>query len=307
MSRRGWVLFVALGAIWGIPYMLIRISVREVSPEFLVLVRTGGGALLLSPFAARRGMLRPVMQHWKPLVAYTIAEIGVPWLLLFNAERKLTSSLSGLLVAAVPIVGAVLAQLTGTDRLDARRVAGLVLGICGVASLVGLDVAGSDILSALSLGVVAIGYAIGPWILYKHLSRLPGISVVASSLAMCAVAYAPIAAFFLPTKPLSGSVVASLVTLTVICSAVAFVAFFALVAEVGAMRSNVVTYLNPAVAVLLGITVLGERFNVGIAAGFVLILSGSYLATRPLRSPPAAADKPEEPGDMARAPTIAEP
>jgi drug/metabolite transporter (DMT)-like permease len=284
VTRRGWVLFVALGIIWGIPYLLIRVSVREVSPALLVLVRTGGGALLLAPLAARRGMLTSVLQHWKPLVAYTVAEMGVPWLLLFNAERRLTSSLAALLMAAVPIVGAVLAQLTGTDRLDRRRTAGLVLGICGVGALVGLDVAGSNLLAALSLGVVAIGYALGPWILSKYLSQLPGIGVVTCSLVLCAVIYAPIAAFSLPSRPLSFSVVASMATLTVLCSAVAFVAFFALIGEVGAMRSNVVTYVNPAVAVLLGVSILGERFNAGIAVGFVLILSGSFLATRPLRS-----------------------
>ena len=153
-----------------------------------------------------------------------------------------------------------------------------------MALSVGLDVAGSNLLAALSLGVVAIGYTLGPWILAKYLSQLPGIGVVTCSLVLCAVIYAPIAAFSLPSRPLSFSVVASMATLTVICSAVAFVAFFALIGEVGAMRSNVVTYVNPAVAVLLGVSILGERFNAGIAVGFVLILSGSFLATRPLRS-----------------------
>lgn len=309
MTRRGWVLFIALGIIWGVPYLLIRISVREVSPPLLVFVRTAGGALLIWPFVARRGAMRPVLEHWKALVAYTVAEIALPWLLLFNAERRLSSSLAGLLVAAVPIVGAVIARLTGTDRLDRRRAAGLLLGILGVATLVGFDVGRSSALAALSLAVVATGYALGPWILARYLSEVPAMSVVAASLSLCALVYAPVAAFELPSRSLSGSVIISMATLTVLCTAIAFVAFFALIGEVGAMRATVITYVNPAVAVLLGVTVLGEHFGVGTAIGFVLILSGSYLATRPLRVSAAttAVRSPATGQHGPRAPTVAEP
>jgi len=282
MTRRAWLLFVALGIIWGFPYLFIKISVREVSPALLVLVRTGGGALLLAPVLAARGGLRAALSRWKPLLVYSCVEIAVPWYLLFNAEKRISSSLAGLLIACVPIAGAVLATVTRTDRLDARRVSGLLLGLCGVAALVGFDVGRSSILAALSLGIVAIGYALGPWILSKYLSGLSGVSVVTCSLAVCAVIYSPFAAFSLPTRSLSGSVVASMVALTVLCTAVAFVGLFLLIGEVGAMRSNVITYVNPAVAVLLGVSVLGERFGIGTGIGFVLILSGSFLSTRPL-------------------------
>ncbi len=296
MTRRGWALFVALGVMWGLPYLLIRVSVREVSPALLVFVRTAGGAALLAPFAARRGALAPVLRHWKPVVAFTCVEIGVPWLLLFSAEEHLTSSLAGLLVAAVPIAGAVLARLTGTDRLDRRRVSGLALGMAGVAALVGVDVRGSSAVAAASMVVVVVGYAIGPWILARYLSELPGISVVAASLALCALVYAPVVAFVLPTRNLSGEVVASMVGLTVVCTVLAFLAFFALIGEVGAMRATVITYVNPAVAVLLGVTVLGEHLGPGTAIGFVLILTGSFLATRPLRGGPVTEGVPAPSG-----------
>ena len=265
--------------------MLIRISVREVSPPLLVFVRTAGGALVLLPLAALRGELVPVLRRWRPLVAYTCVEIGVPWLLLFSAERRLSSSLAGLLIASVPIAGAVLALCTGSDRLDRRRAAGLVLGLLGVVALVGFDVHGSSLPAALSLAVVAIGYALGPWLLAQRLSGLPGIGVIAASLALCALLYSPAVVLALPTRPLSGSVVASMATLTVVCTAVAFLAFFALVSEVGAMRTTVITYVNPAVAVVLGVSVLGEPFGVGTGVGFALVLTGSFLATRPLRTP----------------------
>jgi drug/metabolite transporter (DMT)-like permease len=314
MTRRGWILFFALGVIWGLPYLLIRVSVREVSPPLLVFVRTAGGAILLLPFVARRERIAQLLAHWRPLLAYTVIEIGVPWFLLFDAEKRLSSSLAGLLIATVPIFGAVLAQATKTDKLDRRRVSGLALGICGVAALVGFDVHGSNLIAALSLAVVSFGYALGPWVLARHLSDLPGISVVAGSLVLCAVAYAPIALTDLPTRKLSSSVVASMVTLTVLCTAIAFVVFMSLIKEVGAMRTTVITYVNPAVAVLLGVSVLGEQFGLSTAIGFVLILAGSFLATRPLRerSPVrgaragGAADTVARSG-TAEAPVVAEP
>ena len=281
-TGRGWILFVALGIIWGIPYLLIKVAVREVSPTFLVLMRTGGGALLLLPIAAARGELRPLLRHWKPLVAFSVAEMGLPWLLLFNAERRLSSSLTGLLIAAVPLVGALLAWLSGSDRIDIRRMSGLLLGMGGVGLLVGFAVGGSQLPAAVSLLGVVVGYALGPWILSRYLRDLPPLGVVAGALTICTVFYAPIAAFSLPEKPLSASVVEAIVTLTVVCTVAAFLVFFALVGEVGPMRMTLITYVNPAVAVLLGVTVLGEHFGVTTAVGFVLILGGCFLASRPV-------------------------
>ena len=300
MTRRAWVLFLALGVIWGFPYLLIKIAVREVSPAFLVFVRTGGAALMLAPVAAAKGNLGAVLRRWRPLVIFSVVEIAVPWLLLFNAEKRLASSLAGLLLASVPIMGAVLAQATGSDRLDRRRVAGLVIGLGGVIAVVGLDVSSSNLWAAASIVIVAAGYALGPWVLAQYLSDLPSIAVIAASLMVCTVIYAPIAAFALPSRSLSQSVVISIVALTVACTAVAFVGMFVLIDEVGAMRATVVTYVNPAIAVLLGVTVLGEHFGVGTGLGFVLILGGSFLATRPLRtlgspSPPLAPERHDEP------------
>ncbi|HLI44361.1 MAG TPA: EamA family transporter [Acidimicrobiales bacterium] len=287
MSRKGWLLFVAMGVIWGLPYLLIKIAVRQVAPPMLVEMRTGGAALLLLPLALGRGELAPVLRRWRPLVAFAVAEMAVPWLFLFSAERRLSSSLSGLLVAAVPIIGTVLGALTGVERLDLGRLGGVALGLGGVAALVGFDVSGSDGWAAASIGIVAIGYALGPWILSRHLSDLPNLGVISAALALCAVIYAPIAAFDVPAHALSRSVVLSVAGLTLVCTALAFVVFFALIAEVGPVRSTVITYVNPAVAVLLGVTVLGEHFGFGTAAGFVLIILGCVLATghAPHRSP----------------------
>jgi drug/metabolite transporter (DMT)-like permease len=279
VSRRGWVLFIVMGFIWGLPYLLIKVAVREISPPLLVLFRTGGGALILAPIAALRGELRPILRYWRPLCVYTLVEMGIPWILLFHAEQRLPSSLSGLLIAAVPLAGAVLAWVTGSDRFNRRRVAGLALGLGGVALLVGFDVGHSDLWAAVSLGGVVVGYALGPWVVVHHLSDAPPLGMVAGSLVLCACGYAPIAAFNLPHHTLGAPEIESVVALTVVCTAVAFVLFFALIAEVGAYRATVITYVNPAVAVVLGVTILDERFSFATAAGFILIVAGCLLAT----------------------------
>src|SRR3954467_15825612 len=159
MSRRGVLLFAAMCVIWGIPYLMIRVAVRELAPVTLVFLRTGIAALLLAPFAAYRGELRPLVPRWRPLLAYTAVEVAIPWVLLARAETKLTSSLTGLLIAAVPLVGALIVTLTGDrERLGARRWLGLLIGIAGVAALVGLDVGEVDVLAIAEIGLVAVGY-----------------------------------------------------------------------------------------------------------------------------------------------------
>jgi drug/metabolite transporter (DMT)-like permease len=305
VTRRGWALFLALGVIWGLPYLLIRVSMREVSPVFLVFVRTAGGSLLLAPFVVRRGALGPLLARWKAVCAYTVVEIVVPWVVLSNAEKTVTSSLSGLLVAAVPIAGAVVARITGTDRIDGRRATGLILGLAGVAALVGFDVGGPHLLVVSSFLLIIAGYALGPWVFSKYLSDLPGPSVVIVSLTLAAIVYAPFAVVQRPHHGLSTAVLLSLIGLIVVCTVGGFLTFFALISEIGPMRAIVITYLNPAVAVLLGVAVLGEQFGPATAVGFVLVLSGSVLATRPLRARalPGSANKQL----LERPPTVAEP
>jgi drug/metabolite transporter (DMT)-like permease len=284
------VLFGAMCVIWGVPYLMIRVAVRELTPATLVFARTGLAAVLLLPIAARRKELRGLLPHWKPLLLFAAIEIGAPWLLLASAEEHLTSSLTGLLIAAVPLIGAVVATLTGGDEgLAGRRLAGLLVGLTGVAAIVGLDVHGTSPAALAELGVVAIGYAVGPLILARRLSDLPSLGVIAVCLAACAIVYAPLAATELPPRFPSGRVVASVVGLAVLCTALAFVLFFALIAEVGPVRATVITYLNPAVAAVLGVSVLGESFTVGMGIGFVLVITGCALATRKTAPPAVSA------------------
>ncbi len=280
MSRRGWVLFLAMGVIWGIPYLLIKVAVEDLPPASLVLARTSLAGLLLVPVAAGRGLLRPLVPYWRPMLVYTLVEICAPWILLGYAETQLSSSLTGLLVAAVPLVAAVMVKVTGHEPMSLPRVAGLLVGFCGVAVLVGFDVGASRPGPVAAVGLVAICYAAGPLILARHLAHLPSLGVVAASLAVAAVLYLPAGVARWPDVPPDAETWWAVVGLAVICTAVAFILFFELIAEVGPSRSTVITYVNPAVAVTLGVIVLDEQFTIATGAGFALILAGSVLSTR---------------------------
>ena len=280
MSRRGWFLFVAMGVIWGIPYLLIKVAVEDLSPASLVFARSALATLLLVPLASARKVLRPVLPAWKPLLVYTFIEICIPWVLLGYAEQELSSSLTGLLVAAVPLVGAVLVKATGDDTLGTKRVTGLLIGFAGVAALVGFDVGASNAGAVAAVGGVAICYAIGPLILARTLADLPSLGVVAASLAITAVFYTAVRPRRVarPGRP-SADTWLAVTGLAVICTAVAFIVFFELIAEVGPARSTVITYVNPAVALALGAIVLDEQITATTGLGFALILVGSVLAT----------------------------
>jgi drug/metabolite transporter (DMT)-like permease len=274
--------------IWGVPYLLIRVAVRDVSPAAVVFLRSGLGGAVLLPFAVRQGGLAKLLRRWRPLLAYTAVEVTLPWWLLTRAEQNLSSALAGLLIAAVPLLGVLLTRLTTTpEPVDRTRLGGLLLGVVGVGALVGLQVGHVDMPAVGAVLLTAVGYATGPLLLTRSLADLPAVGVVVVSLLVSAAVWAPAAALSWPAH-VSGDAAASIAALAVVCTSAAFLLFFALIAEVGPTRATVITYVNPAVAIALGVTVLGERFTVGMAIGFPLVLLGSVLATRSSRaaSPP---------------------
>jgi drug/metabolite transporter (DMT)-like permease len=230
----------------------------------------------------RRGWLHP---RWRPLLVFAAIEIALPWLALSSAERRVSSSLAALLLAAVPFTAVAIAAATGGERFGSRRIAGLFVGIGGVGAIVGLDIGHTSGVGIAEMAVVILGYAAGPWVLSRYLSDLPSLGVIAASLAVTTIVYAPVAALQLPSSLPSGRVLASIAGLAVVCTALGFVLFFELIADVGPVRSTVITYINPAVAALLGVAVLSERFTAGMAVGFALVLAGSVLATGSARRP----------------------
>ncbi len=300
MSRKGWLLFGALCIIWGIPYLFIRVAVRDFSPPALVFFRTAPAALLLLPLAVRGGHLRPALAHWRWVLVFAVVELAVPWLLLARAEQHISSSLAGLLIATVPLMGAVIYSFVpGMEHLDARRLAGLVVGFAGVAALVGIDLGHLDLVAVAEVIVTAFGYALGPLVISRRLADLQGLGVTSVAVTVTAIAYAPLALTALPQSP-SFAAIAAVAVLALVCTALAFVIFFDLILEAGPSRATVITDINPLVAVLLGVVVLSEPFTVGIAVGLPLLLAGSVLATRrsrePLTSPPPPASPDPERG-----------
>jgi drug/metabolite transporter (DMT)-like permease len=295
MNQRGLLLFALMSVIWGIPYLFIRVAVAEISPAALVLARTALAAAILLPIALVRVDLRPVLARWRWVVAFAAVEIAIPWVMLGSAEQHLSSSLTGLLIAGVPLVGTVLALATGgADRLGQTGLVGLLIGLVGVAAIVGGDYATSDPTALLQIVVVVIGYAVGPAILARRLGGLPTVGVMAVSLALCAVVYVPIAALQWPQVVPSTNVIAAIVILAVVCTAAAFLVFAALIDEVGPVRATVITYVNPAVAAVLGVLVLHEVFTPSMGIGFVLVILGSTLATRRPRATEAHGVAPME-------------
>jgi drug/metabolite transporter (DMT)-like permease len=281
MSRRGWLLFAAMCVLWGIPYLLIKVAVAEVSVSVLVFARTALGALVLLPLAARSGAVAVVRAHWRWLLVFAVVEIIGPWALLSDAERLLDSSLTGLLVAAVPIIAVVAGRLAGDrERLGPLRWVGLALGLAGVAVLAAPHL---DRGSGLAIGevmLVAVGYAVGPIIAARRLGEVPNLLMTATCLGFAALVYLVPAALTRPVALPAPEVLFALGGLGLLCTAAAFVLFFELIGEVGPTRAVVFTYVNPAVAVAAGVLLLGEPLTVTVVAAFALILLGSVLATR---------------------------
>lgn len=288
MSRRGALLFTAMAVIWGIPYLLIRVAVEQMSPSVVVLARTALGALVLLPFAMRRGALAAALRHWPWLVLYAVVEVAVPWLLLTDAETRLSSSLAGLLVATVPLIGVVITLVTGhDDRLDRRALLGLVVGFAGVMALLGLDFGSGEITPGpvIEVLITAVCYATGPVIVARRLSDVPAMGVNAAALGLTALGYLPFGLTHLPARLPDARALAALAVLAIVCTALAFVVFFALIAEVGPSRATIITYVNPAVAIALGVALLGEPLTAGMLVGFPLVLLGSVVGARRRRVP----------------------
>jgi drug/metabolite transporter (DMT)-like permease len=284
MTRRGWLLFAAMSVIWGLPYLFIKVAVGHLEPAVIVFGRTSLAAVVLLALAARSGALRAALPHWKPVLAFAAIEMAGPWLLLTNAEKRLPSGLTGLLVSCVPIFGALAAYALG-DRSALRlvRVIGIAVGLGGVALLVGGDVGGSGGIPWLSVGevlLVCVGYATAPFIVARRLASVPTMGVVAVSVAAVALVVAPLAWISRPADMPPATTLWAMLGLAVVCTGIAFIVFFALIAEVGPAHATLITFVNPAVAVVLGAVVLHEKITAATIGGFVLVLTGCWLATR---------------------------
>ena len=283
MSPRAWIAFLSVSILWGVPYFFIKVAVDDgVPPAFLAWARVVLAAVLLGAISWRLGLLSGLRGHWRVLGVYAVVEIALPFPLIAAGEQEVSSSLTAILIASVPLIVALLAlRFDHEERATGSRLAGLFVGFAGVVALVGLDVAGNagELLGAAAILLAALGYAAGPMVLKRSLASVEPIALMAGALAIAALVLTPAAAVAPPTESLTPEAIAAIVILGVFCTAAAFVLFGRLIAEVGPGRAAVITYVAPMVAVTLGVAVLGERPGAGAIAGLLLIIAGSWLAT----------------------------
>ena len=297
MNWRGWGAFAALGVIWGLPYFFIKLSVQEISPQVVAFGRVALATVILVPVAWRRGALHSMGRHMTAICAFALAEFAVPFLAIAFGERWISSSVTGILIAMVPLSIALIQRFFGVhERLGPWRVLGLALGFVGVAALLGFGAISGPLgwAGVACMLIATLGYAIGPLIIQRHLGGLDPYGPLAASLAVASAVLLPPALLALPTRLPSVLALASMAILGIVCTALAMLLMFYLVAHAGASRAAVITYINPAVAALLGVLVLHERLGVAGILAFALILLGSWLAMRgsptlPARTGEAAA------------------
>jgi drug/metabolite transporter (DMT)-like permease len=293
MSRKAWIAFAAVSLIWGVPYLLIRIAVRHgVPPGTLAWARVTLAAVLLLALAWRAGTLRSLRGRWRWLLAYAIAEVSIPFPLIAAGEERVSSSLAAIVIASVPLMGALLAfRFDHSERPTPVRAVGLIVGFGGVIALVGIDVAGNSkqLLGTAMILLAAVGYAIGPMLIKHRLADLDPRATIGGSLAIAAVLLTPAVALDPPHAVPPAGAIAAVVVLGLLCTAAAFVIFTVLIREAGTSRATVITYVNPVIAVALGVALLSERPGAGAVAGLLLILAGSWLSTDG-RLPPGVAE-----------------
>ena len=282
MSARAWVLFASASVIWGMPYLFIKIAVDEISPSVVAWSRLAIAAAVLLPVAWKLGALRGLGARWRILTVFAAVEMAVPWPLIGYGEVHVSSSLTAILIATVPLFVALLAtRFDHAERPTPTRLVGMLIGLGGVAALVGIDIGGhgDQLVGALAILFSAFLYAIGPMIVKRRLSDVDPLGPVAASLGLATLLITPFALADVPNSVPSADTLASVAVLGLVCSALAFLLFFRLIAEIGPGRATVITYINPVVALALGVAILDESVTTGVVVGLLLILAGSWLST----------------------------
>jgi drug/metabolite transporter (DMT)-like permease len=286
VSRRGWFLFILVGFLWGVPYLFIKVAVDPTNgftPAILVCLRTAIGAAILIPLALKQGQLGDALRGAKFVFLYALLEMIGPWILIGTAEQKISSGLAGLLVASVPIWATIFASIAGDKSVwHHTRLIGIVVGFIGLVAVVGIEsITGTaDPLSIFMVLIASIGYSYAVMMVQRALPGVSGIAINAVAMAMTALFYLPWAIVQWPTHAISAGAVRAIIGLGVLSTGAAFVAFFTLTSIIGVARGSLVTYLNTACAVLLGVVILKEPLTVGIILGLPLVLIGSYFASR---------------------------
>jgi drug/metabolite transporter (DMT)-like permease len=272
-----------MSAIWGVPYLFIKIADDGgFTPAVLAWGRVALAAVVLLALAWRAGTLHTLRGRWRWLLAYAVAEVSIPFPFIAFGEQRVSSSLAAIVIAAVPLIGALLAlRYDASERPTPLRATGLMIGFAGVIALVGIDVAGSSraLIGTAAILIAAVGYAIGPMLIKHRMGGLDPRATIGGSLALASLVLAPFALADLPHRVPTVGAFGAVAVLGLLCTATAFVIFTVLIREAGTSRATVITYVNPVIAVALGVVLLGEQPGLGAVAGLLLILAGSWLST----------------------------
>ena len=280
---------VLLAAVWGGSFLFIRVAVPELGPAPLVLARVAiaGALLALLAVARRQSPWGGIRRHRRALLVLGLTNAALPFSLIAAAELHITASLASVLNATVPLATALLGAAWTGERIGAKRGAGLLLGVAGVAVLVGWSALPSSLATWASVAALlgaTVSYAFaGLWA--RH--RLAGVPspTLALGQQVAAVAWLAIpGAATLPARLPSSSALGALLALAVVSTAAAYLLWFWLLARVGPTRTASVTYLIPVFGATWGALFLGERFSGGMLAGLAAIL-GSVVLVNDLRLP----------------------
>ena len=284
MSRRALFHFAVSGLIWGIPYLLMKVAVRDIEPAVIVCGRVLIGAAILIPIAMHQKVLMDAIRGWRYVLPYAIFEMMIPWILITNAEKQISSGLAGLLIATVPIWSTIFASMTGDKTVwHSKRLVGMLVGFIGLIGLVGYEsiIGSSDPLSIAMMLLAAISYSYAVNMISQKLPEVSGIAINGLAMVFTSIAYAPLMIVQFPeVSTVSKESAASLLALGVFSTALAFISFFIVLKEIGPARASIGTYVNTAVAVVLGVLILSEPLTLGIIIGLPLVMIGSFLASR---------------------------
>ena len=285
MKRASWIYFALVSVLWGVPYLFIRVAVApgQFTPAFVVFSRVAIGAALLIPYAIKRGVLKPALRQWKWIAAYGILEMVGPWGLISQGETKVNSGLAALLIATVAIWATILNGALGDKTVwHSTRLIGLAVGFIGICLVVGIEsLKGKvNVVAILMLLLAAIGYAIAPTMARRKIPEIDGAAVNGLAMLITTIIYAPFAIADWPHHHVRINSIYSLIALGIFPTAICFVVFFKLIADIGNARASLVAYVNTGVAVLIGVIVLHEKLTAGILVGLPLVLLGSYFASR---------------------------
>jgi drug/metabolite transporter (DMT)-like permease len=283
MTRKSWILFGIVGFLWGIPYLLMKVAVADIPPPLIVAGRTLIGAAILIPIAIKKNTFKDAIKGIKYVIPYAVLEMVGPWILITSAEKEISSGLAGLLVATVPFFASIFSSLRGDHSVwQPKRIFGLVVGFVGIVALVGIEsITGTSNPKAIAMVILAaIMYAYAVLMVTTNLPGVDGIAINGVAMGLTCLFYTPIAIATWPSNPVSTQAIAALVALGVFSTAIAFMLFFIVIVEIGVARGSLTTYVNTAVAVVLGIIILDEPITLGIIVGLPMVLLGSFLASR---------------------------